>query len=369
MEKADDGVNMIEVSTTSLRRRLQDRLMQRVRTSLTNFEALLSWDGQSWLKSVILLLSTTLIGYFAFFNPLGVTPDYPPYIKFFEWASTATISQATGYHAWEPGFTTLGFMLAKVLPNSGYVFLSVVLIASAFKLCLLYKLSSPVAYGLAMILFFFKFFPLQDYNQLRGAIAIGFLMLVYYQWVWKEHLWFAIFFAVCAACFHYLSMAVLPFLFLVRHRLALSRMYVVGFGLLLFVAIAAGKYIFVKYLAGVIPRLNSQTHLMDATNSYLSPVFYPEYFLIALSFIFWKDLTVNMKRVFALQIMGFAIFYGYFDHAVISIRLREVFSVFWLFYVVDYSKVVVGVRASIVVFVLLNIALGSYLFYFSDYLR
>ena len=345
------------------------RQVRQVRTSLTNLEALLSWDGQPWLKSVILLLSATLISYLALFNPWGVTPDYAPYMQFFEWASTATISQVTGYHAWEPGFTTLGFMLAKVLPNSGYVFLSVVLIASAFKLCLLYKLSSPVAYGLAMVLFFFKFFPLQDYNQLRGAIAIGFLMLVYYQWVWKEHLWFAILFAVCAASFHYLSMAVLPFLFLVGHRLALSRVCAVGFGALMLLLIVVSDYLLVQHLATFVPRLISYAGVHPAANSYLSPVLYPEFFLIAVSVIFWKDLTANMRRVVTLQFVGFAIFYGLFDFASISSRLREVFSVFWLFYVVDYFKVTVGVRASIVAFVLLNIALGSYLFYFSSYLR
>jgi hypothetical protein len=192
--------------------------------------------------------------------------------------------------------------------------------------------------------------------------------LVYYQWVLKANLWLALVFAICAVSFHYLAAAVLPFLFLVKHRFALDKRHALGLGVLLLLAIVLGKYLLFHYLVPIVPRFGGQTRLMDATSSYFSPVFYPEFFLIFLSLVFWKDCTDNMKRVIGLQFAGFAIFYGFFEHAVISIRLREVFSVFWLFYVADYSRVTANLRAGIVIFVLLNIALGSYLFYFSGYL-
>lgn len=76
-----------------------------------------------------------------------------------------------------------------------------------------------------------------------------------------------------------------------------------------------------------------------------------------------------MKRVVAIQMMGFAIFYGFFNSEVIAIRLREAFSIFWLFYLADYSRTTPRLRLAVVTFVLMNITLGSYLFYFSSYLK
>lgn len=265
----------------------------------------------------------------------------------------------------------VSFLLAKAIPDNVYVFLCIVLLASAFKLALLYGVSSAVGYALAMVLFFFKYFPLQDFNQLRVALAIGFMMLVYYQWTMRGNLWLAVFFSTCAVLFHYLSAAVLPFLFLANNQLVLRRLYVFGFGLLLFGLIATSEHFALPYLAEVVPRLGLYigSSAQPAVSSYLSPVFYPEFFLLAVSAFFWKDCTDNMKRVVALQIIGFAIFYGFFEFGAIGTRIREAFSVFWLFYVADFSRVTIHLKAAILMFVVMNIALGSYLFYFSDFLK
>jgi len=174
---------------------------------------------------------------------------------------------------------------------------------------------------------------------------------------------------VCAVLFHYSSVAILPFLLLSKHRFSLSKTHAVGFGILSFVVLAASAYFLVAYLAPLIPRLGSYTGNHPAASSYWSPVFYPEFLLIALSIVFWRDCTANMKRVVTIQMVGFSIFYGLFDFATISIRLREIISIFWLFYVADYSKVTSNLQVAIATFVVLNIALGSYLFYFSNYLK
>jgi hypothetical protein len=238
-------------------------------------------------------------------------------------------------------------------------------------LALLYGVSSALGYSLAMVLFFFKFFPLQDFNQLRGALAIGFLMLVYYQWTMRGNLWLAVVFSTCAVLFHYVSAAVLPFLFLANNPLVLRRLFAFGFGILLFGLIATSEHFALPFLAESIPRLRFYigSGAQPAVSTYLSPVFYPEFFLLAVSAFFWKNCTDNMKRVVALQLVGFAIFYGFFEFGAIGTRIREAFSVFWLFYVADYSKVTTHLKAAILIFVLMNIALGSYLFYFSDFLK
>ena len=324
----------------------------------------------SLAKLTTLCAILAIIAYLALFNPFGVTPDYPPYIASFDWARQASWSQVfPNPNSWEPGFMLLVFMLAKAIAANSWVFLFTVAFASSIKLGLLYKIASPIAFFLAMVLFFFKYFPLQDYNQLRGAIAISFLMLVYYQWIWQDNLKLAILFSVCAVCFHYLALAVLPFIFFVKHRKFLKRSGpLLVFAVLIALSLGAG-YVLLQYLAPLIPRLSIQSYLAPATSSLLSPVFYPEVLLLAVSLLFWNDCTSNMKRVVAIQMMGFAIFYGFFDFEVIAIRLREAFSIFWLFYLVDYSRTTPRLRLAVVAFVLMNIALGSYLFYFSNYLK
>lgn len=331
---------------------------------------LTSASSTATTKLVTLALSVALIVYLALLNPLRFTPDYAPYITAFDWARQASWYQVfPNQFAWEPGFMALAFVLSKTLSASGLVFLSMVLLASSVKLGLIYKIASPIAFVLAMVLFFFKYFPLLDYNQLRGAIAISFLMLVYYQWTWKNNLKLALLFSVCAVSFHYLSLALLPFVFLVKHQVFLQKSRVLLLTLLFLGFMLIGGYVVLEYLAPLVPRLSYQSYVSPATNSYLSPVFYPEIFMIAMSLLLWNDCSDNMRRVVTLQLIGFSIFYGFFDFEVIAIRLREAFSIFWLFYLADYSRTTPRLRLATLAFVLMNIALGSYLFYFSDYFR
>ena len=333
-------------------------------------ESIAASNTPFFAKPIVLCVSFALVFYFALFNPLGVTPDYAPYIRSFDWARLASWSDVfPNRFSWEPGFMVLVFLLAKTFAANSLVFLSIVLVASSFKLGLLYRICSPVAYLLAMVLFFFKFFPLLDYNQLRAAIAIGFLMLVYYEWVWKDNLWFAILFSLCAVLFHYSALALLPFVFLVKHRGFLERSKTLVFFVASLVALLGAGYLLLEYIAPLIPRLSFQNYRASATTSLLSPVFYPEVFLIAVSLVFWNDCTASMKRVLAIQLIGFSIFYGFFNFEVIAIRLREAFSVFWLFYLADYSRTTPRLRLATVAFVFMNIVLGSYLFYFSSYFQ
>lgn len=322
-------------------------------------------------KLALLCLSCAVIVYLALFNPLGVTPDYAGYIASFDRARQQSWSQMlSSPRAWEPGFMALVFLLAKAIEANSWVFLLIVAFASSFKVGLLYRISSPIAFLLAMVLFFFKYFPLQDYNQLRGAIAISFLMLVYYQWIWKGNLWLAILFSVFSVSFHYLALALLPFILLAKHPITSKKIFVVVGGLLFCLALWTLSTVIVAYAAIGIPGLNDyMTRFKPATSSYLSPVLYPELILCTISLIFWNDCTENMKRVVGIQMMGFAIFYGFFEFDVIAIRLREAFSILWLFYLADYSRTTPRLRLATVTFVLMNIAVGSYLFYFSNYLK
>lgn len=318
-------------------------------------------------KLMVLYLSAALVAYIAFLNPIGVSPDYQVYVDFFDCVRFYGISMP---YAYEPGFKVLILLLAGVLPTNTLAFSVVVLITSSFKLVLLYRLhASYVAYALAMVLFFFKFFPLQDYNQVRIALALGLLMLTYYYLIIKPYYWLAVLFAFVSVFFHYSVLALIPFVFALKFDLAIKRKYIFGATAAVFLGLATSAYVVIHILMNVIPRLDSYADIFyHAVSSPLSPVFYPEFFLLVVSIYFWDDLTDNMKRIVGLQLVGFAIFYGLYDFGVIGTRLREAISIFWLFYVADFSRVTLQLKAAIGLFVLMNVALGSYLFYFSNFL-
>jgi len=318
-------------------------------------------------KYILLFVSLGIVAYLAILNPLGVSPDYAGYVYLSEWMR---VTKNTVPFAYEPGFKILVLLLVTVIAVDALVFSSIVFISSAFKLFFLFRLASPIAFFLAIVLFFFKYFPLQNYNQVRIAIALGFLMLAYYYIVLSKNLWLAIIFSFVSVLFHYSTLAVFPVLFLLHFKSSINKNYVLGFSGLVFLGLTVASYFVVHYLMGVIPRLGSYAGIFyPAVSSPLSPVFYPEFFLIAVSLVLWADLTDNMKKVVALQLVGFAIFYGLYEFGVIGTRLREAIAIFWLFYVAEFSKMTINLKRATVVFVLMNIALGSYLFYFSDYFK
>jgi hypothetical protein len=324
------------------------------------------WRDNSF-RIIQFFLSFGVVAYLVIFNPFGMAPDYSPYISYFD------IMRAKGFvnpFQYEPGFVLLSWILVVLMPTSGLVFGVLAGLASTLKLILFSKLASPFAYFLIFLLFLFKYFPLQDCNQIRIALALVFLIFTYYKVVVVEDLRMAIIFSLISIIFHYSTLAVFPFLLLLRHKFSENKYYAIGFAGLVFSGLALASYFAVHFLMGFIPRFSSYAgSFQPAVSNPLSPVFYPEFFLITVSLVLWEDLTTNMKKVVALQLVGFAIFYGLYDFGVIGTRLREVIAIFWLFYLVDFSKMTINLKRATVFFVLMNIALGSYLFYFSNYFK
>lgn len=315
-----------------------------------------------------LLASLSLLVFLAFFNPLGVAPDYQAYIDFIKWARQNSLYNILKSH-YEPGFELLVFVLIKILKSNEFLFSCIVLLSAAPKLLFFNKISSNVAYALIVILFFFKFFPLQDINQVRAAVSLTFLIFGYSFLIENNKKLFLIM-SILAIFFHYSAAAIAILIFTLRFNFILNRKLIILYSTSIFVLLTVLSSVIVYSLVNVVPRLNLYLGgFAPAVKTPLSPVFFPEFFLLAVSVYFWSDLSDNMKRIVGLQLVGFAIFYGLYNFGVIGARIREAISIFWLFYLVDFSRVNFKLKSAIVVFVVMNIALGSYLFYFSKFFR
>lgn len=319
-------------------------------------------------QSIGLFFSLLVLVFFAFFNPLGVAPDYQGYIHFIQWSRQNSLINVLR-SPFEPGFDLVVLVLINILKSNEFVFSCIVVLSAGSKLLFFNKISSNIAYASIFILFFFKFFPLQDINQVRAAISLSFLIFGYYFFIKNNTKLFLI--MSCAAIFfHYSAAPIAIIIYVLRFNFVLNRklIFLYSFGAFILLTLLSGLIVY--SLANVVPRLSSYLGgFAPAVKNPFSPVFFPEFFLLAVSVYLWSDLTDNMKRIVGLQLIGFAIFYGLYNFGVIGARLREAISIFWLFYLVDFSRVNFKLKSAIVVFVLMNIALGSYLFYFSNFFR
>jgi hypothetical protein len=319
-------------------------------------------------QSIGLLFSLSLLVFSAFFNPLGVAPDYHAYVDFIKWARNSSLVSVLK-SPFEPGFDLLVLALINLFKSNEFVFSSIVLLSAAPKLIFFNRISSNTAYALILILFFFKYFPLQDFNQVRAAISFVFLIFGYYFLI-KNNTKLFLITSCMAILFHYSAAAIAMTIYVLRFNFVLNRRLIVlsAFGVFALLTLLSGLIVY--SLADVVPRLSSYIGIFaPAVKNPFSPVFFPEFFLLVVSLYLWSDLSENMKRIVSLQMVGFAIFYGLYNFGVIGTRIREAISIFWLFYLVDFSRVNFQLKGAIVVFALMNIALGSYLFYFSNFLR
>jgi len=312
----------------------------------------------------LVVLMTFLV---AVMQPFGLSPDYANYEIFFD-----MVREEFGYDMttrFEPGFVLASGLLTSVISSNAVVYGLLVILAVIIKLFVLEKfVPSQKPLGryylyLAVVFYFVRFFPLHELTQLRAALAAAtvFLTLLF---LWRGKRRKAIGVAVIAATLHYSSLMITPLLFVSRlSRRTVIIVAIAGMPLLYAASQAvvsvAGAYfaVFQTYEFGFAE---------DRPNP-LSPVFFPEFYLIAVSLIFWKDLTEMMRRIAVLQLLAFAIFYGLIDFSVVAVRGRELFSVLWTLYIVQASGASALVRYLLHVFVVASIALSIYLYFILNF--
>ncbi|MEI8303988.1 MAG: EpsG family protein [Burkholderiales bacterium] len=313
---------------------------------------------------LMFLFAATLLSVFVFFFPFGFSPDYFQYIYYFESIKTHGFDYALGYR-FEPGFALLSFSLVKVINDPAVVFAIISFFSSALKLKLISRNTGVAGFILAFILFFFKFFPLQDFNQLRVALSIYFTMLLFLNL--SASVYRQILIAAAAISFHYSSLFVLPFVYLSRFDFSILKILLIG--LLSFIIFKLSSLyvldVFGQFFSVVDAYNNNGVD--SASSAAFSPVFYPELVTMLLLLFFWKDCNCIVRRVFFIQTIGFALFYGLIDLADFSVRGREFFSTFWIFFLTQYDLSKINIKYIQIFFLLLSSIVGVYIFYVLDY--
>ena len=308
--------------------------------------------------TTIFLLSAGAF-FISFLKPFGLSPDYSQYELFFgdlnaDFAGTAISSR------FEPGFVFISGVLIKFLGSDAAAYSVFVLLSIWVKLRWGLKDALGVYFWIAVVFYFFKYFPLHELNQLRAALGAAAAVLAFSI---KEDGKTKLAFYVCCAgvLFHYSVLIILPFLFLPRF----DRRGVLLISLVVYAVCA----LFVTGLQQFAAKYFSVLELYETASgsekefNKFSPVFFPEFMLIGFSLWWWRHLTPLMQRVVYLQLIGFALLYAFSSIGVVAVRTHEFFSVLWIFYVAHAQFVKRRIRNLIFVFVLLSVAISVYLFF------
>ena len=136
-----------------------------------------------------------------------------------------------------------------------------------------------------------------------------------------------------AALFHMSAALAIPALFFQPNK----RWHIITISLGVFVLVFIEANFVSGYLENYISVLEDyqKSGFGDDAPNPFAGVLLLDWAMIAVSLIMWKNLSLLMKRIAFLELIGMAIFYGAFGFPVMAHRFRMLFNVFWVIFVAD----------------------------------
>ena len=263
---------------------------------------------------------------------LGESPDYSDYNDFFDLVRSEGI-EVLAVSRFEPGFSILALVLTKLFTTNVIVYGWIVVAAMLFKGWAINAYSSSQWIFFVVAAFYFsRYFPLHELTQLRAACAIA-LILSGAVFLWKGNLVIGALLCALSLLFHMSAAAVIPALLLVVSQ----RSRVILIACVIFIFTSAFSGILTGYLGNFISMVDSyQTSGFgkDIPNPFAVQLLI-DWTMIAISLVMWDRLSLLMKRIVLLELIGMGVFYGVNEFAVVAHRIREFYSVFWVLFVAD----------------------------------
>lgn len=290
----------------------------------------------------------------------GVSRDYENYEEFFNLVRIggyAAISESR----FEPGFSILGLFFIGIFNTNLSVYGSFVLISMLMKGSVIGFYSSSQKIFIIVALFYgIRYFPLHELTQLRLSIGMG-LILFGSVLLWSGRVFLGCIVCSLALLFHASTAAIIPILLISQS----NRWRVILFALIIFAFSFYSVSFFYEYLSGFIEILSDYEENKDQFEISPNPI--AVYILMDLAMIiwslfYWGRLSEIMRRIVFVELVGFSIFYGVIDFSVVAIRVRELYSVFWIIYAIEGLKK----RATampVFLFIIANILFYFYLFF------
>jgi hypothetical protein len=260
----------------------------------------------------------------------------------------------------EAGFGLLIFLITNVIDSNLVVYGLIASTAMLVKVYCIRAFSTRAWMAVAVTGFYcVRFLPLHELTQIRSAVAIACLLLALLFYT-KERGVLAVCLSVTAVLFHYSALFVVPFLPIrSRHRLQVAAIAVTGFAVV--AAMLGGAIDFLSDRLPVLAMYQEQGFGGDPNP--ISATILLDLSMLAVAFTLWRDLTPLMKRVVALQLFGFAAFYGSVGYAVFAHRIREMFSVLWVVFLAQTPATRPALRIAAAAFAFLSVVAYTYIYF------
>lgn len=312
--------------------------------------------------SVYLITLFVCLGFFlSVTQTFGESPDYSQYEDYLNLVRFDGINILTTSR-FEAGYSILSLALTAFFTTNLVVYSSTVAAAMLLKGWVIKaSVSSSRIFFIVAAFYFLRYFPLHELTQLRAACAIA-LILVGAIFLWEGSLRRGLFFCAAATLFQMSAAAIIPVLFITESKR--SKVILIAFGV--FVLTSVYSALATGYLASYIQILDAyQTYgFSDVKPNPFAIQLLIDWVIIIISLIMWNNLTLLMKRIILIELIGMAIFYGGIELGVIAHRIREFYSVLWVFFVANGLRLK-STKALSFGFVFVCIVFYSYVFFIS----
>ena len=286
----------------------------------------------------------------------GQSRDYLNYVDIFDQARSNGLNTLFETRI-EPGFIALSIILTQLISANVIVYSLIVFASLLLKGWIISnKLLSTKIFFLVATFYLVRFFPIHELTQLRIGLAIS-LVLAGSILLWSGYVFVGTLICIFSMLFHISAAAIIPALYIYtpkRWKVALISLtfFLISF----FLAGLATEYL--SGFLSILKDYEANEQFGELKPNIFAPYILIDLAMIIISIINWGKLTELMRRVIILEIIGFSIFYGAIEFSVIAIRIRELFSVFWILYLAD------GIKQKGMVFFTCTFVLANIIFYF-----
>ena len=289
----------------------------------------------------------------------GESPDYYSYNEFFDLVRSNGF-EVLNLSRFEPGFSVLSIVLTPLVTSNILVYSLIVAFALFLKGWVISVCSiNQRVFVIAVILYFFRFYPLHELTQLRAACALG-LLIVGAIFFWNGRKISGILTFIVAVAFHMSVAILIPVLFLYSS----NRWLVILASFSIFAIVSAGANIVSEFAANNIPVVAAYqaTGFGDEVPDPFAITLLLDWTMIVVSLFMWPKLTILMRRIVLLELIGMALFYSLLDFPAFPSRIREAFSVFWLLFVTEGLRLNIF-KIPIILFIGLSVVIYGYIYF------
>jgi hypothetical protein len=324
-----------------------------------------NYRRKSWLLLYFIVFVFSCIG--AYFIESSL--DYGNYLKYF--GEVRKYGIATVYQSrMEPFFGAIICFFTNLVMSNFAVFMLCLIVSIFIKIYILSlsRLSVPL-YVLLLLYYAARFFPVHEMTQIRISLSIGFFMIAL-QFFRSRFSWI---FLLLACLTHYSSLAVVPLFFIIGSAYRQESRYKTNEILIWMLILTPAIFILFKahnligYLTPYFTTLQMYSNITYGENNVnpLSLAMLLDILALVSGLALWRQMLPSTRMWLFVQVLGLIIFYAVIDFPVIAFRLRELYSVLWVFYLRDALEYQGAVKSHAFIFILICTTGYSYLYFMS----